>query len=94
MDAKTFVFRPAAAAEWKHRLDTLCGRELEASNRWGTWRSTCADGYPALAESDVRAAAGEFESCWVVTRNDSYGLQERYSNDEYTVYEVTDGEHC
>lgn len=94
VDAKTFVFRPAAAAEWKHRLDTLCGGELEASARWGAWRSDCADGYPALPESSVRAAADEFESCWVVTTNDSYRFQERYSNAEYTVYEVTDSAHC
>lgn len=90
VDWKTFVFRPAAAATWKHRLDTLCGKELQSSD----WKAECEDGYPSLSRSEILAAAEEFGSCWIVTPNDTYDLPVRYSGGGYTVYGVSDVVDC
>lgn len=90
VDSKTFVFRPQAAAEWKHRLDTLCGKELETSD----WKSECKDGYPSLSRSEILAAAEEFGSCWIVTPNDEYDLPVRHSSGGKTVYDVSDVVDC
>jgi hypothetical protein len=91
VNIKSFPFRPTAMIEWGERIKSVCGIQQQLTN---SRLFECKSSYPTLDEEIIRRTAIKYDSCWVLSRNQTYSFDRKFSNDEYTVYHLQNSTHC
>jgi hypothetical protein len=88
---KSFPFRPTAMTEWGKRIKNICGISGRLTN---SKLFSCGSSYQHLKEDTIRRNAARYDACWILSRNQTYSFDQRYSNDKYTIYYLHNSTHC
>lgn len=91
VDIKSFPFKPKAMIEWGERIKHVCGATSQLTSQD---KLNCDRTYQNLSENTIRKIALRYDSCWVLSRNQTYSFDKRYSNEKYTIYHLQNSTHC